>query len=45
MISADNAEVTIRGDRKVEGIDYTGDKITFRFVIEYNVWKIDFSQK
>jgi len=44
MISADNAEVTIRGDRKAGGIDYIGDEVTFHFVLENDGWKIDFSQ-
>ena len=45
ITSASSAEVKIRGDRKAEGIDYTGDEITFCFVLENDEWKIDFSQK
>ena len=45
LTSANSAEVMIKGDRKAEGTDYIGDEVTFRFVIENDEWKIDFSQK
>lgn len=45
LTSANSAEVTVKGDRKAEGIDYIGDEVTFSFVFENDEWKIDFSQK
>ncbi len=37
------AFLTIRGDRTVEGMEYTDDEIRFKFVYEEDDWKIDFS--
>ncbi len=44
-VDGDWATLTITGDRMAEGIEYTDEEISFRFVNEENEWKIDFSGK
>ncbi len=43
VVEEDWATLTITGDRMAEGIEYTGEEISFNFVNEDNEWKIDFS--
>jgi hypothetical protein len=43
VVDGDWATLTITGDRMAEGVEYTGEEISFKFVNEDNEWKIDFS--
>ena len=43
VVEEDWATLTITGDRMAEGVEYTGEEISFNFVNEDNEWKIDFS--
>ncbi len=45
VVDNDWTTLTITGDRMAEGMEYTGEEISFNFVNEDNEWKIDFSGK